>query len=62
VKWFGAFQALKDVDLAVGRGEKGVVCGPSGSGKWTLIRLASRLEAHQSRRVIAAAIDAFEAA
>jgi general L-amino acid transport system ATP-binding protein len=51
-KWFGAFQALKDVDLAVGRGEKVVVCGPSGSGKSTLIRLVNRLEAHQSGRVI----------
>jgi general L-amino acid transport system ATP-binding protein len=51
-KWFGAFQALKDVDLAVGRGEKYVVCGPSGSGKSTMIRLINRLEAHQSGQVI----------
>jgi general L-amino acid transport system ATP-binding protein len=51
-KWFGAFQALKDVDLAVARGEKVVVCGPSGSGKSTLIRLVNRLEEHQSGRVI----------
>ncbi len=51
-KWFGAFHALKDVDLAVGRGEKVVVCGPSGSGKSTLIRLVNRLEEHQSGRVV----------
>ncbi len=51
-KWFAAFQALKEVDLAVGRGEKVVVCGPSGSGKSTLIRLVNRLEAHQEGRVI----------
>jgi len=51
-KWFGAFHALKDVDLSVGRGEKVVVCGPSGSGKSTLIRLVNRLEEHQSGRVI----------
>ena len=51
-KWFGAFQALKDVDLSVGRGEKVVVCGPSGSGKSTLIRLVNRLEEHQSGRVV----------
>jgi general L-amino acid transport system ATP-binding protein len=56
-KWFGAFQALKDVDLAVGRGEKVVVCGPSGSGKSTLIRLVNRLEAHQSGRVIVDGIE-----
>ena len=46
-KWFGAFHALKDVDLNVGRGEKVVVCA-SGSGKSTLIRLVNRLEEHQS--------------
>ena len=51
-KYFGAFQVLKDVNLAVGRGEKVVVCGPSGSGKSTLIRLVNRLEAHQSGRVV----------
>jgi general L-amino acid transport system ATP-binding protein len=51
-KWFGAFHALKDVDLNVGRGEKVVVCGPSGSGKSTLIRLVNRLEEHQSGRVV----------
>ncbi|MBI4207866.1 MAG: amino acid ABC transporter ATP-binding protein, partial [Betaproteobacteria bacterium] len=51
-KWFGAFQALKDIDLVVGRGEKYVVCGPSGSGKSTMIRLINQLEAHQSGQVI----------
>ena len=56
-KWFGAFHALKDVDLAVGRGEKVVVCGPSGSGKSTLIRLVNRLEEHQSGRVVVDGIE-----
>ena len=51
-KWFGAYQALHEVDLSVARGEKVVVCGPSGSGKSTLIRLVNRLEAHQSGRVV----------
>ena len=51
-KSFATFQALKDINLAVGRGEKVVVCGPSGSGKSTLIRLVNRLEEHQSGRVI----------
>jgi len=50
-KWFGDFQALKNIDLAVARGEKIVVCGPSGSGKSTMIRLINRLEAHQSGRI-----------
>ena len=32
-KWYGEFHALRDVNLTVGRREKVVVCGPSGSGK-----------------------------
>ena len=56
-KWFGAFQALKDVDLAVAAGEKYVVCGPSGSGKSTMIRLINRLEEHQSGEVIVDGIE-----
>ena len=51
-KWFGAFQALRDVDLSVAKGEKIVVCGPSGSGKSTMIRLVNGLEVHQSGKVI----------
>jgi general L-amino acid transport system ATP-binding protein len=45
-KWFGDFQALKDVDLAIDRQEVVVVCGPSGSGKSTMIRCINRLEKH----------------
>ena len=56
-KWFGAFQVLKDVDLAVAAGEKYVVCGPSGSGKSTMIRLINRLEEHQSGEVIVDGIE-----
>ena len=32
-KWFGDFHVLKDLNLEVKRGERIVVCGPSGSGK-----------------------------
>jgi ABC-type polar amino acid transport system ATPase subunit len=31
-KWYGAFQALRNIDLTVRRGERIVICGPSGSG------------------------------
>ncbi|MGP3535188.1 amino acid ABC transporter ATP-binding protein [Microbacterium sp. RD1] len=43
-KHYGDFQALKDIDLTVGRGEVVVVIGPSGSGKSTLCRAINRLE------------------
>jgi ABC-type polar amino acid transport system ATPase subunit len=37
-KFYGAFQALDDINLTVGQGEIVVIIGPSGSGKSTLIR------------------------
>jgi general L-amino acid transport system ATP-binding protein len=43
-KRFGAFVALRGVDLTVTRGERIVLCGPSGSGKSTLIRCIDALE------------------
>ena len=46
-KWFGTFHVLRDINLQVAAGEKIVICGPSGSGKATLIRCLNRLEQHQ---------------
>lgn len=43
-KFFGNFQALKDINFEVKKGEIVVICGPSGSGKSTLIRCINRLE------------------
>ena len=51
-KFYGSFQALKDVSLDVKKGEVVVVIGPSGSGKSTFIRCLNRLEEHQSGRIL----------
>ena len=53
-KWYGAFHALKKVNLTVAKGEKIVLCGPSGSGKSTLIRCINRLEASQGGEILVA--------
>lgn len=45
-KFYGDFQALKDINMKVGEQEVVVVIGPSGSGKSTLIRCINRLERH----------------
>jgi ABC-type polar amino acid transport system ATPase subunit len=51
-KFFGEFQALKNISLSVNKGERIVVCGPSGSGKSTLIRCINRLEEHNNGKII----------
>ena len=51
-KFFGEFQALRDINLTVRRGERIVICGPSGSGKSTLIRCLNRLEGHQAGTIV----------
>ena len=40
-KWFGDLHVLQDVDLSVGKKERIVVCGPSGSGKSDIFNLLS---------------------
>ena len=37
-KFYGDFHALNDVDLTVRKGEKMVICGPSGSGKSSFLK------------------------
>jgi general L-amino acid transport system ATP-binding protein len=56
-KWYGAFHALKDINLKVMAGERIVICGPSGSGKSTLIRCINRLEEHQRGRIVVDGIE-----
>jgi polar amino acid transport system ATP-binding protein/general L-amino acid transport system ATP-binding protein len=43
-KSYGTFEALRGIDLEIGKGEIVCVIGPSGSGKSTLIRCINRLE------------------
>ena len=51
-KFFGDFQALRNINLQVKKGQRIVVCGPSGSGKSTMIRCINRLEEHDSGKII----------
>ena len=37
-KWFGDFHVLRGINLTIHEKERIVICGPSGSGKPTLIR------------------------
>ncbi|KLK93375.1 hypothetical protein AA309_08540 [Microvirga vignae] len=56
-KWYGTFQALKNVNLTIARGEKLVICGPSGSGKSTLIRTINALESFQEGQILVDGIE-----
>jgi ABC-type polar amino acid transport system ATPase subunit len=59
-KWYGDFQALKDINLEINLKEKIVICGPSGSGKSTLIRCLNRLEAHQEGKIHVSGVELLE--
>src|ERR1700704_5212026 len=59
-KWFGAFHVLRDVSLKVMRGERIVVCGPSGGGKSTLLRCVNRIENWQQGRLIVDGVELTE--
>jgi general L-amino acid transport system ATP-binding protein len=56
-KWYGEFHVLRDIDLKVARGERIVICGPSGGGKSTLLRCINRLEDWQRGRIIVDGIE-----
>jgi len=56
-KFFGAFQALKDVSFSVRDGEKVVIIGPSGSGKSTILRSINRLETIDQGRITVHGMD-----
>src|SRR5215469_192257 len=56
-KWYGEFHALRDINVTVGRGERIVICGPSGGGKSTLLRCINRLEDWQLGRIVVDGIE-----
>ena len=51
-KHYGDLHVLRDVSLAVGKGEVLVVIGPSGSGKSTMCRAINRLETIDSGEIL----------
>ena len=59
-KFFGNFQALKNINLSVDVGEKVVVCGPSGSGKSTMIRCINHIESHDAGTITVDGIELTE--
>jgi ABC-type polar amino acid transport system ATPase subunit len=59
-KFYGRFQALKNINLSVQTGERVVICGPSGSGKSTLIRCFNGLENHNAGRLVVDGIEVYE--
>jgi general L-amino acid transport system ATP-binding protein len=56
-KWYGEFHVLREINLKVMRGERIVICGPSGGGKSTLLRCVNRLEDWQRGTVIVDGIE-----
>ena len=59
-KWYAEFHVLRDINLKVARGERIVICGPSGGGKSTLLRCINRLEDWQRGRIIVDGIELTE--
>ncbi len=51
-KWFDDFQVLTDINETIERGQNVVICGPSGTGKSTLLRCVNGLEPYQEGEII----------
>ena len=56
-KRFGAFTAVKDVDLTIYRGELFTILGGSGCGKSTLLRMLAGLETPTAGRILIDGVD-----
>jgi len=55
--WYGKYKALDGIDATFAPGKCVVICGPSGSGKSSLLRCVNRLEEYQEGRVVFDGID-----
>ncbi|NPD16757.1 ATP-binding cassette domain-containing protein [Xinfangfangia sp. D13-10-4-6] len=51
-KFYGTYQALKDIDLSVGENEFVCLLGPSGCGKTTLLRAIAGLESFEGGQMM----------
>ena len=51
-KYYGAYHALRDINLEIEKGQVVVLLGPSGSGKSTLIRTSNALESIENGTLI----------
>ena len=59
-KFYGSFQALSDISIEVKPSERMVLCGPSGSGKATLIRCINGLESHSMGKLTVDGIEVYD--
>ncbi len=51
-KWYATYHALKNINLEINKGEILVICGPSGSGKSSLLRCINQLESFETGELI----------
>lgn len=51
-KYYGTFQALKEIDLEINSGELVALLGPSGSGKTSLLRIIAGLEQAETGSIL----------
>ncbi|MGW6664551.1 MULTISPECIES: TOBE-like domain-containing protein [Peribacillus] len=51
-KYYGAYQALRNIDLEIKSGELVALLGPSGSGKTSLLRIIAGLEQAENGKIL----------